>query len=337
MRKAEGLTTEDGSTAGASALSRIPVGAKVVVLGDYEKALGPRLEAKLGLGAGLVRHYSDAAQDEHTLFDRLQDANVVVVIRERTPLSGSLIQRLQDLNLIVTTGSNTSVIDLDAGVPVSATRSMASAAAELTWALILSSARNIVQESRNLHEGRWQQAVGLGLEGKQLGILGLGRIGGRVAAVARAFGMDVVAWSRHLTAEGARLHGAELVTKDELLASSDIVSLHLRLGESSKHIIDDDALSLMKPTSILVNTARAGLVDEAAVLRALSGGTLAGFAQDVFYEEPLPRDSRLLDAPNTLLTPHLGYVTDLNMDVFAADIDENIRDFYAKGSLRRLN
>lgn len=307
------------------------------MLADYENALAPRLAHHLQDKDVTVENYTDAVQDEESLFLRLRDANVVVVIRERTTLSGSLLSRLNNLQLIVTTGSNTSVIDLKAGIRVCATRSMASAAAELTWALILASAREIESETHNLRSGKWQQSVGTALEGKQLGILGLGRIGTRVARVADAFGMNVVAWSRSLTSEGASGKGVRAVSKEELLSTSDVISLHLRLGESSRGIIGEEALSRMKSDALLVNTARAALVQEGPLIEALNSGRLRRFAQDVFLEEPLPSSSVLRGAQGALLTPHLGYMTDLNVNLFAEDSAEDILGFYSGNLVRALN
>lgn len=315
----------------------IPEGITVVVLGDYEDALAPRLDQVLKAPGVTVKNYRDAANDEHVLSQRLENANVVVVIRERTRLSGSLLKSLPKLDLVVTTGSNTSVIDLDAGVPVCATRSMASAAAELTWALIMAAARHLEEETHALRAGRWQQSVGVALEGKQLGILGLGRIGTRVARVAQAFDMEVVAWSRSLTPDEATKKGVRAVSKENLLTESDIISLNLRLGKSSQGIIDAEALSHMKPDAILVNTARAGLIEEEPLIHALQERRLGGFAQDVFLKEPLPRNSPLRGAPRTVLTPHLGYMTDRNVELFAEDAAEDIRSFYAGNRVRALN
>lgn len=315
----------------------IPEGIAVVVLGDYEDALAPRLTELLKASGVTLTNYRDAENDDGILFERLQNANVAVVIRERTRLPGSLLKRLPNLDLVVTTGSNTSVIDLDAGIPVCATRSMASAAAELTWALILAAGRRIEEETHNLRAGRWQTTVGTALEGKQLGILGLGRIGTRVARVGQAFNMEVVAWSRSLTADEAARQGVRAVSKEELFTGSDIISLHLRLGEASKGIIDADALHLMKTEAILVNTARAGLIEEAALASALQEQKLGGFAQDVYLEEPLSDDSPMRNLPRTVLTPHLGYMTDRNVELFAQDAAEDILAFYAGVPVRALN
>lgn len=316
---------------------RVLAGTAVVVLGDYGHALAPRLE-QLFQGTGVtVQSYADHVNDEDVLFERLRAAHVAVVIRERTRLPATLLRRLSNLELVVTTGSNTSVVDLDAGVPVCATRSMASAPAELTWALILTISRRLEEETANLRAGHWQHTVGAALEGKRLGILGLGRIGSRVARVAQAFDMKVLAWSRSLTTEAAARQGVQAVAKEALFTESDIISLHLRLGESSRGIIDAEALSLMKDHAILVNTARAGLIDQAALVSALHSGKLDGFAQDVFSEEPLPADSELLNLPRAVLTPHLGYVTDRNVELFARDVHEDIRAFYAGAPVRALN
>lgn len=310
---------------------------RVVVLGDYEGVLTTALQQGLPPLGYEVNGYSDAEKNPEVLHQRLTEAQVVVVIRERTPLPEVLLRRLPALELIVTTGTNTSVIDLAAGVPVAHTRSQVSAAAEHTWALILALARHVPEEASRLRAGLWQHSLGLGLEGKTLGLLGLGRVGARVAAVARAFNMRLLAWSPNMTAERAGAQEAEYADLEELFSRADIVSLHLRLSDRTRGLVAEGLLSRSTPGMLLVNTARAGLLREDDVVQALESGRLGGLAQDVYEIEPLPRSSPLLRAPRTLLTPHLGYVTDDNFSVFAQDVRENIVNFYAGRPVRRLN
>jgi len=251
------------------------------------------------------------------LAERLRGFDAVVLIRERSPFPATLVEALPDLRLVVTTGMRNRVLDLAAcearGIAVCGTPSSAAPTVELTWGLILGLARRLPAQEAALRQGQWQaHPPGLELEGATLGVAGLGRIGVRVTAVALAFGMKVLAWSPNMTVEKAAAAGAELVSKRDLFARSDIVSLHLGLGPSTRGIIGAAELAAMKPGALLVNTARGALVDEGALLAALHEGRLGGAAIDVFEEEPLPPDHPLLAAPNTLLTPHLGYVSARN-------------------------
>lgn len=268
-----------------------------------------------------------ATEDE--VVARLQGATIVVVMRERTPLTTALLARLPDLRLVVTTGMRNASIDLEAcrrrGITVCGTGSHKAPPAELTWALVLGLARAIVPEATAFRAGGpWQTTVGVDLAGSTLGLLGLGSIGSRVAAVARAFEMDVAAWSPHLTRERAEQAGARLVTRDELFAGSDIVSVHLVLSEATRGIVGPAQLAAMRRTAFLVNTSRAGLVDTAALLESLRAGHIAGAGLDVFDEEPAPLDDELRSLPNVLATPHLGYVTEGNYRTYFTEAVEDI-------------
>ncbi len=307
----------------------------VVVLGDYEGALAPALGGLLG-ERFRVTGYSDAVAEEPVLATRLQDAAVVVVIRERIPLSSTLIESLPGLELLVTTGRGNTVVPHH-GPPLLGTGSLASSAAEHTWALMLSLARDVDGQQSRLRAGLWQDTLGMGLEGRTLGLVGFGRIGTRVARVARAFGMRVLAFSRSLDAQRAASENVEYAPLGELMAASDIVSLHAQLNETSRGLISAELIEAMPPHALLVNTARAGLVDGAAVERALSQGRIGGFAQDVFDEEPLPAEDSLREQPRAVLTPHIGYATDLNFRVFAEDAAEDITEFYRGQIVRGIN
>ena len=240
---------------------------------------------------------------------------IVVVMRERTPLTESILARLPDLRLVVTTGSRNAAIDLAAcrgrGITVCGTASRSAPPAELTWALVLGLLRGVRQEAAAMREGGpWQSTVGRDLAGATFGVIGLGKIGTRVAKVARAFDMDVMAWSPHLTEERAGRGGVRLAaSKRDLLFNSDVVSLHLKLSWSTRRIIDAGDIAAMRRSAYFVNTARAGLVDNDALVAALQQGRLAGAGLDVFDEEPLPADHPLRTLPNVLALPHLGYVT----------------------------
>ncbi|WP_324275561.1 D-2-hydroxyacid dehydrogenase family protein [Blastococcus brunescens] len=270
----------------------------------------------------------------------LEGFDVVVAMRERTPLPATVLEQLPQLRLLVTTGMQNASIDMTAaagrGITVCGTQSDASGPAELTWGLILALARHLVPEDAATRSGRWQQTVGTGLRGRTLGLIGLGRIGGLVGHVGLAFGMRVLAWSQHLTAERAAEVGAELVGKDRLLAESDVVSLHLRLSDRTRAIVGAAELSAMRPGAVLVNTSRAGLVDQAALIDALSSGGIAGAGLDVYEEEPVGTGAAILAAPNTVLTPHLGYVTDATYDVFFGQAVEDVAGFLAGSPVRVL-
>jgi phosphoglycerate dehydrogenase-like enzyme len=298
---------------------------KVVVLDDWQRCATSYADwGSLGCDVEFVH--------EHLLGDplveRLGTADVVVVMRERTPFGADLLSRLPDLRLLVTTGAGNASIDVAAaqqrGVTVCGTRSLPGAAAELTWALILALLRQVPHADTTLRAGGWQDTVGTDLEGATLGLMGLGRLGSRVALAGLAFGMDVLAWSQNLDPAAAREQGVEPVSKEELLARSDVVSLHLRLSGRTRGIVGAAELRAMKRTAYLVNTSRGPLVDEAALVESLHSGEIAGAGLDVYDEEPLPEGHPLRSAPRTVLTPHLGYVTDGGYRLFYGDVVEDI-------------
>lgn len=283
------------------------------------------------------QHIGDAEE----LVGRLAPYDVVVAMRERTPLPATVLDRLPRLRLLVTTGMRNASIDVAAaranGVTVCGTRSSATSTVEHTWALILGLARHLEEEAAHVRAGGWQSTLGVGLAGKQLGVVGLGRLGGAVARVGQAFGMDVTAWSTNLTQERADELGVTRArTLDELLAGSDVVSLHLVLGDRSRGLIGARELGLMKPTGLLVNASRGPIVRTDALLDALERGVIGGAAIDVFDEEPLAADHPLRSAPRTLLTPHLGYVTDDGWRTFYSDVVEDIDAFLVGAPVREL-
>jgi phosphoglycerate dehydrogenase-like enzyme len=272
----------------------------------------------------------------------LADFDIVVIMRERTPFPASLFARLPRLRLLITSGMRNASIDLaaasEAGVVVCGTKSRSEPPAELTWALILGLARHVATESHAFHTGGpWQSTVGLDLEGSTLGLVGLGKIGTRVAAVASAFGMNVVAWSQNLTAERADAAGVALAgSLPELLAASDIVSVHVVLSDRTRGLIDAAALAHLRPHAFLVNTSRAAIVDGVALVDALRHNRIAGAGLDVFEVEPLPADDPLRALPNVLATPHLGYVTRRNYEGYFQGAVEDIEAFLAGEPIRVL-
>jgi phosphoglycerate dehydrogenase-like enzyme len=273
------------------------------------------------------------------LVDRLADREVVVAMRERTPIDGDLLGRLPALKLLVTTGPFNAAIDTAAarrlGITVCGTGGIITPTVELTWALIHALQRHLIVEDRALRAGRWQQTVGTDLAGATLGLVGLGRIGRRVATVGHAFGMRVTAWSPNLTAERAAEAQAELLDRRTLFATADVVSLHLVLSETTRGVVGRDELAAMKPSAILINTARGGLIDVAALFEVLRANRIKGAGLDVYETEPLPAGHPLTQLPNTVLTPHLGYVTEECMGRFYRDIVDDIAG-YCAGTPRRI-
>lgn len=314
-----------------------------LILDDYQnvalslagwQALAPQVECR-----ALTEHISD----EDQLVAQLQDAEIVVIMRERTPFSAALFARLPKLRLLITSGMRNASVDLAAarenGVTVCGTGSGSTAPVELTWALILGLARHLVTENNALrHNGPWQSTVGTGLSGKRLGLLGLGKIGQKVALIAQAFGMEVSAWSQNLTAERAAEHGVELAaSKEALLKTSDVVSVHLVLSERTRGLLGAPELALMKPAALLINTSRAAIVDQPALLHALQTGQIAGAGLDVFETEPLPPGDPFRVLPNVLATPHLGYVSDGNYQAYFREAVEDIQAFLAGNPVRTLS
>jgi phosphoglycerate dehydrogenase-like enzyme len=287
--------------------------------------------------------YHEHGDREDHLAVMLSDYDIIVIMRERTPFRASLLARLPRLKLLVTTGMRNASVDLAAaaaqGVVVCGTPGHSDSTVELTWALLLGLARNIVQEHNAVRaNGPWQSTVGADLYGKRLGLLGLGKIGSRVARIGLAFGMDVAAWSQNLTEERADEVGVRLAaSKEELLSSSDFVSIHLVLGDRTRGLLGTTELERMRPTAYLINTSRAPIVDRQALASALREGRIAGAGLDVFETEPLPADDPFRSLPNVLTTPHLGYVSQRNYETFYRGAVEDIGAFLAGTPIRRLN
>jgi phosphoglycerate dehydrogenase-like enzyme len=315
--------------------------ARVALLDDYQGvALGMADWKSLPAGTDVVV-FKDHLADEDALAARLADFDIIMALRERTPFPRTLLGRLPKLKLLITAGMRNASIDMKAaaerGVLVCGTSGLPYPTAELAWGLILSLVRRIPAEDRATREGRWQTSLGLGLNGKTLGVIGLGTLGSRVARVGRALEMKVLAWSQNLTAERAAAEEAMLVARDDLLARSDVVSIHLVLGERTRGLIGARELGLMKRSAYLVNTSRGPIVDEGALIRALRDGTIAGAGLDVFDEEPLPRDHPFRRLPNIVITPHLGYVTEETYRIFYGQAVEDIKAYLDGTPLRVLH
>lgn len=272
------------------------------------------------------------------LVARLADREVLVVMRERTPIHADLLSSLPSLKLLVTTGPFNAAIDVAAahrlGITVCGTGGTITPTVELTWALIHALQRHLIVEDAGLRAGRWQQTVGADLAGATLGLVGLGRIGRMVAAVGHAYGMRVTAWSPHLTPERAAEAQAQLLDRRSLFETADVVSIHLVLSEATRGLVGRDELAAMKSSAILVNTSRGGLIDEAALIDALRTNRIRGAGLDVYDQEPLPADHPYRTAPNTVLTPHLGYVTRNTYEVFYGEAVEDVAGWVAGQPIR---
>ena len=304
---------------------------RVAILDDYQNvAVGMADWKSLGHGVS-VQAFHDHLTDQEKLAERLSKFEVLVVMRERTPLRAALLEKLRELKLIVTTGWRNASIDVKAaaerGILVCGTDVVASTTVELTWGLILALARHIPREDENMRCGHWQTTVGTGLEGKTLSVLGLGRLGSRVAAIGKAFGMQVLAWSQNLTAEKASPFGAERVAKEEAFRRADFLTVQLVLSSRTRGLIGEAEFAWMKPTAYFINTSRGPIVNEQALIAALSGRKIAGAALDVYDQEPLPAEHPLRRLDNVVLTPHLGYVTEENYRQMYAEAVEDIRGF----------
>ena len=288
-----------------------------------------------------VTVFHDHLTDESSIAERLQEFDAVMALRERTPFPRSLLSRLPNLKLIASAGMRNAAIDLEAatelGIVVCGTEGSSRATMELTWALILGLLRQVPQEHQATRGGSWQQTLGIGLDGKTIGIIGLGNIGSQMAEVARAFHMNILAWSQNLTREHAEANGAALVGKDELLRRSDIVTIHTRLSGRTRGLLGARELGLMKPSAYLINTSRGPIVDEDSLIGALRAGAISGAGLDTFDREPLPENHPLLSLDNVLLTPHLGYVTQETYRTFYGQTLENVRSFIDGDPLRVMN
>ena len=313
---------------------------RLAILDDYEDA-ALRMADWGSLGDRVrIDVYRDHLTKGDELADRLSPYDILVIMRERTPFPRRLIEQLPNLKLLVTTSAKNRSIDLAAcherGIVVCGTESSRNAPAELAWALILSLLRRIPQHDRALRRGLWGDGIGSGIEGKVLGVLGLGKTGKPVARVGLAFGMKVVAWSQNLKAEQASAAGAVRAEKDELFQAADIITIHLVLSERTRGLIGAHEIGLMKPSAYLINTSRGPIVQEKALIDALTANRIAGAGLDVFDTEPLPRDHPFLSLPNTVLTPHVGYVIEESFRTYFTQAKEDVDAWIAGRPIRVL-
>jgi phosphoglycerate dehydrogenase-like enzyme len=314
---------------------------RIAVLDDYQSVAAAFTDWSKVPEPVEVVEFHDHVDDEDALVARLQPFDVVLAMRERTAFPRSVLERLPNLKLLVTTGMRNKAIDIAAanerGITVCGTGSQATATAELTWALILATMRHIPQEDASVRVGGWQHTVGGDLAGARLGVVGLGRLGSRVATVGQAFGMDVVAWSQNLTDERAAEHGVTRVEREELFATADVVTVHLLWSKRTRGLIGADDFARMKPTSVFINTSRGPIVQQRALIDALDQNRIAGAGIDVYDREPLPLDDPMRSLPRTVLTPHLGYVTRGTYEVFYGEAVEDVAAFVAGAPIRVLS
>ncbi|MFM0133726.1 D-2-hydroxyacid dehydrogenase family protein [Paraburkholderia sediminicola] len=305
---------------------KLPI--KVAVLDDYQNVALSVADWSPLKNLAEVTVFNDHVADIGSLIQRLQPFDVVCVMRERTPLSRVVIEGLPNLKLIASTGPGNVSIDQEAaaerGIEIRHTGYSSTPTIEMTWALILAMARNIPLENQSVRQGGWQLSLGEELAGKTLGLLGLGHIGSAVGIIGRAFRMNVIAWSENLTEERAAEKGVQRVSKDVLFSTADFLSIHVRFSERTRGLVGATELALMKPTSRLINTSRGAIVDNAALLRALTTGQIAGAALDVYDVEPLDNPHPLRELPNVLATPHIGYVSKELYRTFYGDTVRNI-------------
>jgi phosphoglycerate dehydrogenase-like enzyme len=309
---------------------------QVAILDDYQDVALTMADWSEVASRATVTVFNDHVADPDAVVERLEGFDVVCVMRERTPLPRDVIERLPRLKMIASTGPFNASVDVAAakerGIHVSTTGGYVESTVELTWALILATARRIVDESLSVRGDGWQTSVGRQLGGTVLGVLGLGRIGSRVARVGEAFGMDIIAWSANLTPERAERAGATYVSKQELFASADVLSIHLVLSDRSRGLVGAEELALMKPTALLVNTSRGPIVDESALVDALRARRIAGAGLDVFDTEPLPAGHPLRSLDNVVATPHIGYVAEQVYRVFYGEAAAEIARWLNRGS-----
>ena len=301
---------------------------KIAVLDDYQDAFRQIVDIEKYKDRFDFKVFNNSFADEKEAVVELEDFEALFIMRERTPISKSLIESLPKLKYIMTSGMRNNAIDLATTkkkkIIVCGTEINSNPAAEVTWALILGLYRNMKQEIDNMFQGYWQTTIGFELKGKMLGLIGLGKIGTQVAKIAKAFGMEVCAWSENLNLTHANKIGVLPMTKEDLLRTADIVSIHVVFGDKYKNLITNKEIKMMKKSSFLINTSRGPIINEKDLIDALKDEKIAGVGLDVFDKEPLPQDHKLRFLPNALLLPHIGYVTAENYSKFYLQMVENM-------------
>ena len=301
---------------------------KVAILDDYQNVSHEFVDLKKLSGKYEFKIFSEPFEDEADAIEQLADFEALLIMRERTPITKNLIDNLNDLKYIITSGSRNKAIDLAAAkkrkITVCGTDIDFAGTTELTWGLILGLARNFKEEIDNMYQGYWQTTIGFELKGKILGLVGLGRVGSQVAKIAKAFGMEVMAWSENLNLDTCKELGVLPCSKEDLFQNSDFISIHVQGGERYKELIKLKELDTMKKTAFLINTSRGSIINEDDLIIALSTNVIAGAGLDVYEKEPLPEGNKLRFLPNALLMPHVGYVTAENYTVFYTQMIEGL-------------
>ena len=313
---------------------------KVAVIDDYQNAFQQIVDIEKHKNKFDFKVFNEPFVDEKEAAVELEDFEALFIMRERTPITKTLIENLPKLKYIMTSGMRNKAIDLETAknknIIVCGTEINSNPAAEVTWALILGLYRNMKQEIDNMFQGYWQTTIGFELKGKMLGLIGLGKIGTQVAKVAKAFGMEVCAWSENLNLSHANELGVLPMSKEDLLKNSDIISIHLVLGERYKNLITKKEIEMMKKTTFLINTSRGPIINENDLVEALKDEKIAGVGLDVYDKEPLPQDHKLRFLPNALLLPHIGYVTAENYSKFYSQMIENLESCLKNKPLRLI-
>ena len=313
---------------------------KVAILDDYQNVSQQFVDLEKLSGKYEIRIFSEPFEDEADALDKLVDFEALLIMRERTPITKNLIENLNKLKFIVTSGLKNKSIDLDAakkkGIIVCGTESNINPTPELTWALILGLARNLKEEIDNMYQGYWQTTVGVELKGKVLGLIGLGKVGSQVAKIGKAFGMQVMAWSENLNLDICKELDVLPCSKEDLIKNSDFLTIHVQGGERYKNCITLKELDKMKKTSFLINTSRGPIVNEDDLIIALSTNEIAGAGIDVFEKEPLAENNKLRFLPNALLTPHIGYVTAENYNIYYNQMIEALESCVNNKPIRLL-
>ena len=301
---------------------------KVAILDDYQNVSQQFVNLEKLSGKYEFKIFSEPFIDEADILEQLADFEALLIMRERTPMTKNIIDNLSKLKFIITSGTKNKAIDLEAAkkrkIIVSGTEINIHSTPELTWALILGLARNLKEEIDNMYQGYWQTTVGVELKGKILGLIGLGRVGSQVAKIGKAFGMQVMAWSENLDLDKCKELDVLPSSKEDLITNSDFLSIHVQGGERYKDCITIKELDKMKKTAFLINTSRGPIVNEDDLIIALSTNEIAGAGLDVFEKEPLPENNKLRFLPNALLTPHIGYVTAENYNIFYNQMIESL-------------
>lgn len=314
---------------------------KLAILDDYQEVAYDHADWSSLSGDCEIQVFNQPFASERAAAEQLSGFSIVCCMRERTPFPASLLGKLPKLQLLITTGAKNASIDLTAasqqGVIVCGTESPGHAAAELAWALLMSLAKNLHIENAMIREGRWQTTIGSDLKNQTLGIVGLGRHGLNVARFAEAFGMQCIAWSQNLTEQLCSDNGVEYVDKETLFRRADFISIHLKMGKRNRQLIGEREFSLMKPSAYIINTSRGPIIDQNALIKALSEVRIAGAGLDVYDIEPLSADHPLLSLDNVLLAPHIGFVTRQTYDVFYSQTVDAVKNWLAGTPIRRLN